>query len=52
MTEIGWKSRYFNPRSREGSDLLADSVIGLSVDFNPRSREGSDTYSHGSPAIP
>ena len=34
--------RYFNPRSREGSD---DKLLGglvFFVDFNPRSREGSD----------
>ena len=33
---------HFNPRSREGSDVLY-AYIGLkSRDFNPRSREGSD----------
>ena len=35
-------ARYFNPRSREGSDLLRGRVESHLVDFNPRSREGSD----------
>ena len=37
-------SDYFNPRSREGSDLLRCGVGQRRFDFNPRSREGSDTY--------
>jgi len=32
----------FNPRSREGSDLLELSASDFSLSFNPRSREGSD----------
>ena len=34
--------RYFNPRSREGSDALTRRQPRSSQDFNPRSREGSD----------
>ena len=35
-------TRYFNPRSREGSDSFF-SVFELDIpNFNPRSREGSD----------
>ena len=38
-----WSSRiYFNPRSREGSDLARRIGDILSLNFNPRSREGSD----------
>ena len=38
-----WKEwRYFNPRSREGSDGAARWTDGRSGYFNPRSREGSD----------
>ncbi len=33
---------YFNPRSREGSDIAPDASISFTVYFNPRSREGSD----------
>ena len=33
---------YFNPRSREGSDLIQRVKTGSIHDFNPRSREGSD----------
>ena len=33
---------YFNPRSREGSDSGALSLLPPVPDFNPRSREGSD----------
>ena len=33
---------YFNPRSREGSDLTCNGQILCSQHFNPRSREGSD----------
>ena len=33
----------FNPRSREGSDVRAGTVLEvIGFDFNPRSREGSD----------
>ena len=34
---------YFNPRSREGSDLASIPLISCFMSyFNPRSREGSD----------
>ncbi len=33
---------YFNPRSREGSDMGGCVSLKGSWDFNPRSREGSD----------
>ena len=33
---------HFNPRSREGSDVVCCSVDGVGSDFNPRSRKGSD----------
>ena len=33
---------YFNPRSREGSDIFASTALYFSYNFNPRSREGSD----------
>ena len=33
---------YFNPRSREGSDVLHKTGISPICNFNPRSREGSD----------
>ena len=33
---------YFNPRSREGSDILGKSSMSNISNFNPRSREGSD----------
>ncbi len=32
----------FNPRSREGSDVLLLYILCLWLYFNPRSREGSD----------
>ena len=32
----------FNPRSREGSDLVTVYMGSMVEDFNPRSREGSD----------
>ena len=32
----------FNPRSREGSDVLYRFQHDTDSDFNPRSREGSD----------
>ena len=34
----------FNPRSREGSDTLAQCAHIGQTDFNPRSREGSDPF--------
>ena len=34
--------RYFNPRSREGSDTVCSPFVISSQYFNPRSREGSD----------
>ena len=34
---------YFNPRSREGSDLTDLLKDIQQHDFNPRSREGSDS---------
>ena len=35
----------FNPRSREGSDLIVRRRhVGTSGYFNPRSREGSDGF--------
>ena len=33
---------YFNPRSREGSDMTFRLWIWATIHFNPRSREGSD----------
>ena len=33
---------HFNPRSREGSDIMPDILPLLHQYFNPRSREGSD----------
>ena len=33
---------YFNPRSREGSDIIIPSHKTKKLNFNPRSREGSD----------
>ena len=35
-------SRYFNPRSREGSDGQVARTVDNTRNFNPRSREGSD----------
>ena len=40
-----WMYLYFNPRSREGSDLFNISLFWHIPNFNPRSREGSD-YRH------
>ena len=34
--------RYFNPRSREGSDVVPLHRLLPRQNFNPRSREGSD----------
>ena len=36
------RSRYFNPRSREGSDRHNPGAASRAWYFNPRSREGSD----------
>ena len=36
--------RYFNPRSREGSDLYSSTAPVRLFYFNPRSREGSDDH--------
>ena len=33
---------YFNPRSREGSDIHLRIYVRREYYFNPRSREGSD----------
>ena len=41
---------YFNPRSREGSDLLTKPLGYMSNNFNPRSREGSDVPLGAQPA--
>ena len=38
----GFLIAYFNPRSREGSDVRRIYTLFLYPDFNPRSREGSD----------
>ena len=38
-----WKTRHFNPRSREGSDNVVMDIVAGADDFNPRSREGSDS---------
>ena len=35
---------YFNPRSREGSDIICEIINVLIQYFNPRSREGSDPF--------
>ena len=35
---------YFNPRSREGSDVKLVRVTKTHKNFNPRSREGSDYF--------
>ncbi len=34
---------YFNPHSREGSDVLSEVTGTIKEDFNPHSREGSDS---------
>ena len=33
---------HFNPRPREGSDILKNLELIFLLDFNPRPREGSD----------
>ena len=40
--ELLWMHPHFNPRSREGSDMLIFPWTFYDHDFNPRSREGSD----------
>ena len=48
------RTKYFNPRSREGSDKRCWSLSTGSADFNPRSREGSDAdldIAYDDPAI-
>ena len=40
-------SSYFNPRSREGSDVPRQLGHSGHLDFNPRSREGSDDSAEG-----
>ena len=48
IPSYSYKDTYFNPRSREGSDLN-NSLINFSIkDFNPRSREGSDAVGDSS----
>ena len=37
------EGKYFNPRSREGSDRTLKKSVNPLYDFNPRSREGSDS---------
>ena len=39
--------QYFNPRSREGSDMLLPRPGSARLYFNPRSREGSDNNPGG-----
>ena len=39
------KVQDFNPRSREGSDVMVEKPKIQAEDFNPRSREGSDSLS-------
>ena len=40
-------STHFNPRSREGSDVIIMILSNFVFNFNPRSREGSDVYPAG-----
>ena len=42
--------KYFNPRSREGSDLTNGRTYNHTIYFNPRSREGSDGQKQYHPA--
>ena len=43
---------YFNPRTREGCDLLLGlGLLFLRLDFNPRTREGCDSLQIGSVTI-
>ena len=43
MSMFTLQNQYFNPRSREGSDLAGDRARLEQLNFNPRSREGSDS---------
>ena len=45
------RSRYFNPRSREGSDFCLRLPARLWGYFNPRSRKGSDGHDHLAQAV-
>ena len=48
MEFADWQSiEHFNPRSREGSDLLVTLLLPEEINFNPRSREGSDYQGTG-----
>ena len=42
LTRPSSSARYFNPRSREGSDVQRLLSKRTQYHFNPRSREGSD----------
>ena len=42
MIRYAYRKRYFNPRSREGSDRNVQFTSNKTGNFNPRSREGSD----------
>ena len=49
LSTYSLSTRYsnFNPRSREGSDVVAAvGPLAIGFDFNPRSREGSDNNFH------
>ena len=39
---MGTRLNRFNPRAREGRDLLLFRIYNLCVRFNPRAREGRD----------
>ena len=45
LTRPSSSARYFNPRSREGSDAYSSAFWRVITNFNPRSREGSDNSS-------
>ena len=42
MPAIPADTGYFNPHSREGSDVFGLSFVVFEINFNPHSREGSD----------
>ena len=44
--ELDREAANFNPRSRKGSDQIADTYLYLMPDFNPRSRKGSDALKY------
>ena len=48
---LSWNDKYFNPRSREGSDRKKMPLTSWEIDFNPRSREGSDSISNLSSSL-